>query len=118
MDWRLGRSSRRSSQIELDTAQPGGRGHTMRGPYLPLFDYLDGRFADSVVLTFAEIGDLLGFPLPDAACRSPEWWTRPDLDAAGPRYEDSWVLSHRTATPNLPAKIVVFDRVSLPPARK
>lgn len=84
----------------------------MTGPYEPLYTYLENRFAETVVLTFAEIGDLLGFPLPDAACRSEEWWTGADPAAAGPRHEDSWILAHRTARPNLSARHVAFARVS------
>jgi hypothetical protein len=83
----------------------------MTGPYLPLYTYLENRYADTVVLTFAEIGDLLGFALPDGAHRSQEWWTRPEPAATGPRYEDAWMLAHRTARPNLPARHVAFERV-------
>ena len=35
--------------------------------YLPLHKYLVNRFADSVVLTFAQLEDLTGCPLPDSA---------------------------------------------------
>ena len=82
------------------------------GKYLSLYKYLDGRFADRVVLTFSEIEDLLGFALPDLARRSEAWWTAPDMSAAPPRWSDSWILAHRTARPNLLAHNVVFDRAS------
>ena len=75
-----------------------------------LFNYLDGRYADRVVLTFGQIEDLLGFSLPDLARRSADWWTNPDPNAARPRFADSWLLAHRTAQPNLVALTVVFDR--------
>lgn len=118
MAWMLGRAPRQSSQLEVETAAPKGRGRTMTGPYVPLYAYLEGRYADSVVLTFAEMGDLLGFPLPDAASRSSEWWTQPNPDPSESRYDDSWVLSHRTAMPNLPARVVVFARVAAHPTQR
>ena len=84
----------------------------MPGPYAPLHKYLANRFADTVVLTFAEIGDLLGFTLPDAARRSEEWWTmHPDPATQGPEHENSWILAHRTARPNLSAMTVAFERL-------
>ena len=84
----------------------------MSGKYLSLFRYLDGRFADRVVLTFNEIEDILGFALPDPARKSADWWTAPDTSAASPRCSDSWILANRTARPNLLAHNVVFDRAS------
>jgi hypothetical protein len=65
-----------------------------------------------VVLTFAEMEDLLGFSLPDLARLSEEWWTDPDRTATRPRYSDAWILANRTARPNLPALTVVFARAS------
>ena len=47
------------------------------GGYGSLQKYLTTRHADAVVLTFAEIEDLLGFPLPDAAWVDPGWWAPP-----------------------------------------
>jgi len=84
----------------------------MSGAYLSLHRYLDDRFADTVVLTFAQIESLLGFTLPDQARQSEDWWTAPDPGLARPGYADSWLLAGRTARPNLPALIVVFDRTS------
>ena len=83
----------------------------MFGKYLHFYTYLDKRYADAVVLTFAEIESLLGFALPDAARSSERWWTLPDPQAASPRYSDSWILANRTARPNLPAMTVAFNRV-------
>ena len=48
-----------------ETAKPAGR--AMTGRYLLLYKYLENRYANMVVLTFAEIEDLLGFALPDQA---------------------------------------------------
>jgi hypothetical protein len=83
----------------------------MSGKYLPLYRYLENRYANTVVLTFAQIEDLLGIPLPDVARLRQEWWTNPDLHmAVPPNYSDSWILASRTARPNLLARTVVFDR--------
>jgi hypothetical protein len=78
--------------------------------YVSLFNYLDRRYADRVVLTFGQIEDLLGFSLPDLARLSADWWTKPDPDATWPRFADSWLTANRTAQPNLVALTVVFDR--------
>lgn len=86
---------------------PPPRGRAMTGPYALLYEYLEHRHADTVVLTFGEIEDLLGFNLPDAA-RLREWWT--DVDPS--IHSDAWMLAHRTAVPNLLARTVVFDRAA------
>jgi hypothetical protein len=89
------------------------RGHVMSGQYLSLYNYLQNRYANTVVLTFAEIEDLLGFSLPDPARLRPEWWTSGAPNTvARPRYSDSWVLAHRSAQPNLSAQTVLFARTS------
>jgi hypothetical protein len=80
------------------------------GIYAALYTYLENRFANRVVLTFAEIEDLLGFTLPDLARQREDWWTSPQ-SAAAPRFADAWILAHRTARPNLHALTVVFDRL-------
>ena len=90
-----------------DVAQPPGR--AMSGKYLLLYKYLDGRFANRVVLTFAEIEDLLGFALPGQARLQPEWWTAEDRAAGSPQ-SDSWILARRTAVPNMVAHTVAFER--------
>jgi hypothetical protein len=82
----------------------------MTGTYAMLYQYLENRYADTVVLTFAQIEDLLGFPLPDEARREREWWIDADAVDVEPRHSDAWKLARRTALPNLPAQIVAFDR--------
>lgn len=84
----------------------------MSGKYTALYNYLDGRYADRVVLTFGQIEDLLGFSLPDKARLSQSWWTIPDPTDARPRFSDSWLLAHRSARPNLLTLTVIFDRVA------
>jgi hypothetical protein len=79
--------------------------------YESLHKYLDGRFANTVVLTFAEIEDLLGFTLPALARVQPEWWTSAETDPS--THASSWVQASRTATPNLLARTVAFERAQL-----
>ena len=88
------------------------QGRVMSGKYLSLYKYLENRYANTVVLTFAEIEDLLGFTLPDLARLHQEWWTNAGPNTDRPSYSDSWMLASRTATPNLLAQTVVFERVS------
>jgi hypothetical protein len=80
------------------------------GRSAPLHKYLDGRYADIVVLTFSEIEDLAGFALPDIARLSNDWWTAPNPDMSRSRFADSWIQANRTARPNLAARTVVFLR--------
>jgi hypothetical protein len=95
---------------EAVAPRPRVRGRDMSGPYLLLYTYLDTRFADTVVLTFAQIEDVLGFALPAQARLQPEWWTDATTNVVAPHYSDSWTLARRTAVPNLNAQIVSFAR--------
>jgi hypothetical protein len=84
--------------------------HATSGQYLSLHLYLLNRYANRVVLTFSEIEDLLGFSLPNRARLDPGWWAVGSSSIAGPQRSDTWVLANRTATPNLLARSVVFER--------
>jgi len=86
------------------------------GAYHLLHVYLRDRFANRVVLTFAEIEDLLGFHLPDAARLEPVWWQTAADGVRSPQ-SDAWILANRTASVSLPAQRVVFDRIASPDAR-
>jgi hypothetical protein len=89
------RSVRPEARRELPRAAraPAGR-------YEPVCRYVENRYADTVVLTFAEVEDLLGFSLPDLARIQLDWW-------AG-----ALTVTSRTITPNLAAEIVSFERTS------
>src|SRR6185295_6712052 len=106
LDWmkRRGLTAPRPRAAVTETPKPQGR--VMSGKYLLLYNYLENRYANTVVLTFAQIEDLLGFVLPEQARLQPEWWTDAGKTPAGPNYSDSWILARRTATPNLIAQIV------------
>jgi len=120
LDWLKRRASTESPRREArpvssvnsgsgDAVKPQRR--VMSGTYVLLYKYLENRYADTVVLTFAEIEDLLGFALPEQARLHREWWTSAQTEA-GSNYSDSWVLASRTAVPNLIARTVVFERAS------
>jgi hypothetical protein len=83
----------------------------MSGEYLALHTYLDGRYATTVVMTFEQIEALLGFPLPDAARSDSGWWTDGG-PAAKSTHADAWRLASRTASPNLSARTVTFERLT------
>lgn len=80
--------------------------------YQSLYRYLENRFADTVVLTFAQVESLLGFTLPAPARLRPDWWASPEADAVPSAQSRSWIEASRTATPNLRAQSVTFERVS------
>ena len=83
-------------------------GRVISGPYVLLHTYLDNRFADTVVLTFAQVEDILGFRLPAQAMMQLEWWTV--ATSGGSHYSDAWTLAQRSAEPNLGARTVSFRR--------
>jgi hypothetical protein len=75
--------------------------------YLPLHTYLRDRYATTVVLTFLEIEDLLGFSLPAGARLQQEWWA----DGATPSAQSrTWSQARRTVTANLRSQTAVFER--------
>jgi hypothetical protein len=112
LEWMKKRASRPHKQPEPDAEAAQRQGRVMSGKYLSLYTYLENRYANTVVLTFAEIEDLLGFTLPDVARLRQEWWTDLDPHAVRPSYADAWMLASRTARPNLLARTVVFERAS------
>ena len=82
----------------------------MADEYRLLYKYLHDRYADSVVLTFAEIEDLLGFTLPSDARVELSWWANADLRSPSPQ-SLAWTQANRSATPRLQAQVVVFERL-------
>jgi hypothetical protein len=107
----------RHQDVEADAANAepslqSGRSAPLHKYLDALHKYLDDRYADAVVLTFAEIEDLAGFALPDLARLSNDWWTAPDPDTTSSCFADSWIQANRTARPNLGARTVAFIRAS------
>jgi len=82
----------------------------MPGKYKALYEYVDNRYANTVVLTFAHIEDLLGFTLPDSAHVDHAWWANNGPDHTPPPQSRSWTVASMTATPNLQAQTVVCEQ--------
>jgi hypothetical protein len=91
---------------------PGSYPFAATSEYRSLHKYLHDRYADSVVLTFAEIEDLLGFPLPEVARVEQAWWANADPNSTPSPQSLSWTQAKRTARPKLLARVVVFERTS------
>ena len=85
------------------------QGHGMSRTFLALHEYLKGRYSDVAFLTFAQMEELIGSPLPLAARRDLAWWNGDD--EANFEHANSWRLANRTAAPNLMAQTVRFARV-------
>ena len=96
---------RRTAVVPVQRPQP-----RVSAEYLALYTYLDHRYASTVVLTFEQIEALLGFALPDAARMERDWWTGAALRTGW--HSDAWTMAKRTATPNLSARTVAFERLS------
>ena len=76
--------------------------------YVSLYAYLEHRYASILVLTFDQMEALLGLALPTPACTEPDWWTGGAVQTHP--HSAAWVEAGRTATPNLPARTVTFER--------
>jgi hypothetical protein len=76
---------------------------------MPLYTYLNRRYAVTVVLTFADIEALLGFEPPSPAFADAAWWTGPYL--ANERHAAAWTAARRSAVPRLSARVVAFERL-------
>ena len=107
VDW-LRRKRAPSLGRLLAPEQPAGL--RVSGLYRPLHVFLASRFADTVVLTFAEIEDVLGCALPAPARLDDGWWGSAPAGIISPHHSDAWTGAKRTAVPNLRAGIVSFAR--------
>src|SRR5687767_2675293 len=67
-----------------------GKSAPIPAEYLPLHKYLDGRYADTVVLTFSEIEDLIGITLPELARTDKTWWDNGGEGGTATSQSQSW----------------------------
>ncbi len=88
------------------------RASSVPAMYRPLHKYLDGRFAQTVVLTFAEIEDLIGAQLPDVARLEADWWSNGESDGNASPQSRCWTEASRMATPHMTARNVAFERAT------
>jgi hypothetical protein len=84
------------------------QGPRVAARYESLYTYLEHRAASNVVLTFEQVESLLGFQLPQMALIESDWWMTgaPHAD----RHSEAWIVAERSATPNLMARTVSFER--------
>ena len=68
----------------------------------------DLGYASTIVLSFDQMESLLGRRLPPIARTERDWWTGTVLTAD--RHSQAWTAALRTATPNLSARNVTFER--------
>jgi hypothetical protein len=100
---------RKDVPVSLRIAPPDEARPPVPAAYMPLYTYLDRRYAATVVLTFEQIEALLGFAPPSPAFADAEWWTGPC--GANDRHTAAWIAARRRATPQLSARIVAFERL-------
>jgi hypothetical protein len=113
MTWMKKPVSTPSDGVRADTPAPRTQHRlTVPAEYLSLHKYLDDRYADTVVLTFSEIEDLLGFTLPELARIQQDWWANSNPQSTPSAQSRSWLQASRTANPNMQAQTVVFERAS------
>jgi hypothetical protein len=110
MDWlKIFRPAAAHPQVRPVPPAPKRPARKVDGKYLLLNEYLENRFANTVVLTFGQIEDLVGSELPAVARTDMTWWTG-DPAAGESRHAQAWTLAGMTAKPNLYARNVLFER--------
>jgi hypothetical protein len=107
--WLRGRVRQEDAPESLRITPPDDPGPAVPAAYMPLFTYLDRRYAGTVVLTFEQIESLLGFAPPSPAFADAEWWT--GSGGADNRHRAAWTAARRSAAPQLGARIVAFERL-------
>lgn len=78
--------------------------------YNPIHDRLLRSSAASLKLSFTEIEDLIGQPLPQSAYDQTEWWSNEDLATTRHVQCRAWQTAGYSAEVNLDAKTVTFWR--------
>ena len=77
-----------------------------REQYQRLERHLRAAGRHRVEMTFAEVAQVIGEPLPDSAHQHPAWW------GSDPKHTQSvWLDADYTASPNLTAQKVTFAKV-------
>jgi hypothetical protein len=115
MSWWWKRTAVSVAAPSSPAPDPVSAGASDAGQYHALYVYLRDRYADRVVLSFADIEALLGFGLPEAARLACDWWAAPDTATRASAQSGAWTLASRSARVNVGARHVVFDRLT--PAR-
>ena len=77
--------------------------------YWPLRDYLRSKSSPTVELTFSEIEEIIGNPLPPSAY-APRWWTLGKSQRPNPLWQEAWSSAGYDATLRHGADTVEFRR--------
>src|SRR5215204_3004108 len=88
---RLRDRRRRDVPISLPTAPADEARPSVPPAYMPLYTYLNRRYAGTVVLTFEQIEALLGFAPPSRAFADADWWT--GAGEAQDRHTAAWTAA-------------------------
>ena len=107
--WLRNRGRQEDAPVSLRVTPPDEPKPSVPAAYMPLFTYLDRRYATTVFLTFEQIEALLGFVPPSPAFADAEWWTGPG--GANDRHAAAWTAARRRAAPQLLARVVAFERI-------
>jgi hypothetical protein len=110
-DWmaRVWRRAAPSHRDDPSIREPQGAPSSVPFEFLPLHRYLTDRYASNVVLSFAQIEALTGVALPQAARVDAGWWTSGATRTS--RHPEAWASARRSASPNLAARNVSFERI-------
>ena len=106
--WLRNRGRREDAPVSLRVTPPDKPRPPVPDAYMPLFTYLDRRYASTVFLTFEQIEALLGFVPPSPAFADAAWWTGAD---GADRHSAAWTAARRRAAPQLSARVVAFERL-------
>ena len=107
--WLRNRERRQETPVSLRITAPDEPRPPVPAAYMPLFTYLDRRYATTVFLTFEQIEALLGFVPPSPAFADATWWT--GSSATTDRHAAAWTAARRRAAPQLSARVVAFERI-------
>jgi len=80
------------------------------GKYTPLYDFLSRQTASQIIMTYAEVGAILGFELPNSAHTHTMWW-----NPAGHPHCQAWIQAGfkvENVAESIRTKIITFNRVN------
>ena len=99
-------TSKRTSRKEESASEVTPAGGAPRTKYVPLYHHLIGLDGGEWSTTFAEIEDVLGFPLPSSARNHQAWWAN---ESTTHSHAQAWLAAgYRTTAVNLTAEHVTF----------
>ena len=82
------------------------------GKYDPLRKYLANCGKDEILMTFADMERIIGFPLPKSAVNRAEWWGNESKNSSCHTHAKAWYNAGYKARANRPEKKVVFFKTN------